>query len=98
MLKRRNFLRMAAATPALAALPEAAQARAACLPDMTRVKNRKPGAIEVIYKAPHGQPNDIALSANPDEIWITDQGADHWISLIRVKDGSLVRDIKAGRR
>jgi len=96
MLKRRGFLSLAAAAPAaLSAFPGQAQARAACLPDMTTLKSRKPGKWEVLYKTPHGQPNAIALSGNPGQVWVVDQGAEHWVSLINLRDGSLVRDIKA---
>jgi len=94
-MKRRDFLVAAAATPA-AALPALAQpAHPACLPGYGAIKSRPANKIEVVYKTRHGQPNGLALSDTPGQMWVLDQGADHWITLTNIKDGSLVREFQA---
>jgi len=94
-MKRRDFLAAAAASPA-AALPAFAQpAHPACLPGYASIKSRPAGKIEVVYKTRHGQPNGLALSDQPGQIWVLDQGAGHWITLTNIKDGSLVREFQA---
>ncbi len=97
MLKRRNFLRMAAAAPAAAAaLPVQAQdAHPACLPAWASIKTRPASKIEVLYKTRHGQPNGLATTNNPNEMWVLDQGAGHWLTLTNLKDGSTIREIQA---
>lgn len=67
----------------------------ACLPDWKTLPTRVAPTTEILYKTPHGQPNGLALTANPNEIWVLDQGGGHWISLISIKDGSLIREIQA---
>ena len=64
MLKRRNFLRLAASAPAVAAVPAFAQpARPACLPAWSSLPTRPAGKIEVLYKTKHGQPNGLAIAS-----------------------------------
>jgi hypothetical protein len=95
MLKRRNFLAAAAAAPA-AALPALAQpAHPTCLPDYAAIKTRPANKIEILYKTKHGQPNGLALTDNPGQMWIVDQGAEHWITLTNLKDGATVREFQA---
>jgi len=94
-MKRRDFLAAAAVTPA-AALPAMAQAgHPACLPGYAAIKSRPAGKIEILYKTKHGQPNGLALTDNPDQMWVVDQGAEHWITLFNLKDGSTVREFQA---
>ena len=94
-MKRRDFLAAAAASPA-AALPALAQAaHTPCLPAYDAIKTRAAGKIEILYKTKHGQPNGLALTDNPGQMWIVDQGAEHWITLINLKDGSTVREFQA---
>ena len=94
-MKRRDFLAAAAVSPA-AALPALAQpAHPACLPGYGAIKSRPANKIEVVYKTRHGQPNGLALSDKPGQMWVLDQGADHWITLTNIKDGSLVREFQA---
>jgi len=94
-MKRRDFLAAAAVSPA-AALPALAQpAHSACLPAYGAIKTRAASKIEILYKTKHGQPNGLALTDNPDQMWIVDQGAEHWITLINIKDGSTVREFQA---
>src|ERR1700744_5513675 len=94
-MKRRDFLSAAATAPA-AALPALAQAaHPACLPAYAAIKSRPANKIEVLYKTKHGQPNGLALTDNPDQMWVVDQGADHWITLFNLKDGSTVKEFQA---
>lgn len=97
MLKRRNFLSAAAAAPVMSmALPATAQPEhPACLPPYRSIKSRPANKIEVIYKTTHGQPNGLAVTDNPNELWVLDQGAEHWVTLTNIKDGSVIREFKA---
>lgn len=93
MLKRRNFLQLSVAAPAALAAPARAQpAHPACLPPYASMKTRPANKIEVLYKTKHGQPNGLALTDNPEQLWVLDQGAEHWVTLINIKDGSTVRE------
>jgi hypothetical protein len=95
MMKRRGFL-IAAATAPVAGIPVAAQtAHPACLPPYASIKTRAAAKIEVLYKTTHGQPNGLAVTENPNELWVLDQGADHWVTLTNIKDGSVIREFKA---
>ena len=95
MLKRRHFLAAAAAAP----LPAFAQdAHPTCLPAYGQIKTRAAGKIEILYKTKHGQPNGLALTDNPGQMWIVDQGAEHWISLIDIKSGDTLRECRAWQR
>jgi hypothetical protein len=94
-MKRRDFL-AAAATAPVAALPALAQpAHPPCLPGYASIKSRPAGKIEILYKTKHGQPNGLALSDNPGQMWVVDQGAEHWITLFNLKDGSTVKEFQA---
>jgi len=100
MLKRRNFLAAAAASPAIA-LPGLIQkagaqpAHPACLPPYASIKTRPAGKIEVLYKTKHGQPNGLAIAGTPGQMWVLDQGAGHWVTLTNIADGSMVREFQA---
>ncbi|MCX7280870.1 MAG: hypothetical protein NTX21_04815 [Alphaproteobacteria bacterium] len=94
-MKRRDFLAAAAVSPA-AALPAMAQpAHPACLPDWSKIPTRAASKIEVLYKTKHGQPNGLAIASTPGQMWVLDQGADHWITLTNIKDGSAVHEFQA---
>jgi len=94
MLERRNFLKLAAAAPVAA--PALAQpSHPACLPGYGAIRSRAAGAVEVLYKTKHGQPNGLALSSDPSQLWVLDQGAGHWVTLTNIKDGSPVREFQA---
>jgi len=95
-IKRRNFLAAAAAAPAAAVMPAKAQpAHSACLPAWASIPTRNAGKIEVLYKTKNGQPNGLALTTNPGQMWVLDQGAGHQVTLTNIKDGSTVREFKA---
>jgi sugar lactone lactonase YvrE len=66
-----------------------------CLPDWSKLPTSTAPKHEVLYKTPHGQPNGLALTRNPGEMWVVDQGNEHYVSLIKIEDGSLIREIKA---
>jgi len=86
---RREFLGAAALTMAGAAeTPSMAQS-------VKGVPSRESGPVEVVYKAPHGQPNGLAAGPNPGELWVQDRGIGRQVSLIRADDGSLIREITA---
>jgi hypothetical protein len=93
MLARRKVLGLAAIAPAIALFPKAATA--ACLPDFGKVKTKHITKWEVLYKTAHGKPNGLALTDNPKEVWVIDQGLDHWVTLTNIADGSTVREFKA---
>jgi hypothetical protein len=95
MLERREFMGLAAGGVAAAALPRGAAAQDAVLPDWTKVPTRTAAKAEILYKTPHGKPNGMALTRNPGEVWIVDQATGGWVSLIRLADGSLIREFQA---
>jgi hypothetical protein len=99
MIQRRNFLSLAAAAvPIAAGLPREAFAQRAgtnaCPPDLAKIKTRMAAPTEVLYRTPHGNPNGLALSTKPDELWVLDQGSEGWVSLTRLADGSLIREFR----
>lgn len=68
----------------------------AALPtDWSKVKSRTAAKTEILYKTPRGKPNGIALTDDPDLIWVTDQGMEHWVTLMHLKDGAVVREFQA---
>jgi hypothetical protein len=85
-MKRRTFLGLAAAAPAVSA---------ASVPDLGRIPTRKVGKIEIVFKspalegAPYGQPN--GLQATPEGLWIIDQGAGNKAYLVSYRDGKVLR-------
>jgi len=95
---RRGVLHAAATAPALAMLG-AGQAAAqrgganSCLPQA--IRSRPSGPVEVAYKAPHGQPNGLALGPAPGQLWVQDRGIGRQITLINAADGSIIREILA---
>jgi hypothetical protein len=67
----------------------------ACLPDWKKIPTRMAAKTEVLYKTTHGKPNGLALTDNPNELWVLDQGTDHWVTLTNVADGSVIREFQA---
>lgn len=98
MLKRRNFLAAAAASPAamMAGKAVAQPRHPACLPAWSSIPTRKANKWETVYKTAHGQPNGLAIvDGHPDQLWVLDQGAEHWITLTSIADGKTIREFKA---
>jgi hypothetical protein len=98
-MQRRNFLKLAAAVPAVApAMLTQAQAqpgRSVCLPGWSSIPVRNANKVEVLYKTAHGQPNGLAIASTPGQMWVLDQGAGHWVTLTKIGDGSTVREFQA---
>jgi hypothetical protein len=95
MLGRREFVGLAAGGAATLALPRWAAAQDSVLPDWKKVPTRTAPKAEILYKGPHGKPNGMALTNTPGEVWVVDQGIAGWVSLIRIADGSLIREFQA---
>ena len=89
MIDRRHLLTMAAAVPAAFAFPQVVWAHRL---DLTKLKthNIASKAIEITYKTPHGKPNGLDTTA--EGMWIMDQGAENFASLINPQDGKLIRE------
>ncbi|MDF7776305.1 hypothetical protein P1X14_13700 [Sphingomonas sp. AOB5] len=90
MIQRRSLLGLLAAAPAAAALPRMAAAKNRR--DVSNVKTRPSGPIEIVYKTPHAKPNGLDLTS--EGLWVMDQGPDNWISLIEPESGKLIREFK----
>src|SRR3569833_1587519 len=95
-IKSRNFLAAAAAAPAAAVMHARTQvAHPACQPDWSSIPTRKANKLEVFYKTKYGQPNGLALTTDPGQMWVLDQGAGHQVTLTKISDGSAVREFRA---
>ncbi len=79
MIKRREFLSIAALAPA-------------ALAGSSGVKSRQVSKWEIIYKSPHAKPNDLSMSS--EGMWILDQGPGSWVSLVNGADGKVIREFK----
>src|SRR5258706_4545894 len=98
MIKRRKFVSLGALLPisVLVGEREALAQRAgsnAALP--TAIPLHESGPVEVVFKAPHGQPNGLAQGPTPGELWVQDRGVRRQVSLIRATDGTVIREIQA---
>lgn len=76
---RRDFLALAASTPALAATSRS----------LRSVPVRKVGKVEVAFESPGPQPN--GLQATSDGLWIIDQGPGSNAYLVSYRDGKVLR-------
>src|SRR5262245_56351840 len=83
-MKRRSFLRLAAATPAMATAPI----------DVAAMKSRGNKKVEIVYKSPHTTPN--ALQATRDGMWVADDRTvdGNWISLVNYSEGKVIREFQ----
>jgi len=84
-MKRRSFLHLAAAMPAMAAAPI----------DVAAIKSRGNKKVEIVYKSPHTTPN--ALQATRDGVWVADDhtvDGKNWISLVNYSDGKVIREFQ----
>jgi hypothetical protein len=82
-------------SPSLRSLAAQRSGSNACLPDWKQIKSRIAPRTEILYKTPRGKPNGIALTDDPELIWITDQSLEHWITLMRLSDGKVIREFQA---
>src|ERR1700761_691894 len=83
-----------AADPHASLTAQRAGSNAALPTDWSKVKTRNAPKTEVLYKTTHGQPNGLALTSNPNELWVLDQGKGGWMTLTNVKDGSVIREFQ----
>jgi hypothetical protein len=83
-MRRRQFLSVAAALPAMAAGPL----------DLKSIKSRGPRKVEIAFKSPHPTPN--GLQNTKDGLWICDEtsGPTHWVSLVSFTDGKVIREFE----
>ena len=81
-MKRRAFLSMSAAVPALA-VPV----------DIASIKSRGTKKVEIAYKSVHPKPN--GLQATPEGLWQLDESRDNFVSLVNFADGKLIREFQA---
>ncbi len=86
-MKRREFLALTAAAPAVCAAP---------VIDARKVPARKVGKVEIVYKSPGPKPN--GLQATQEGLWVMDQG-DNKAYLVNYQDGKILRalDTEADR-
>ena len=83
MLRRREFVALAAAVPA---------AGAARMTDLGKLRARKAGKVEVVFKSPGPQPN--GLQATKDGLWVIDQGPGNKAYLVAYQDGKVLRSFE----
>jgi hypothetical protein len=91
-MRRRNLLQFTAAAT-VAVGPAMARGTKACPAES--IRSRPSGPVEIVYKAPHGQPNAMTAGPNPGELWVADKGIEHKITLIGARDGTVIREIAA---
>ena len=82
-MKRRTFLAVAAAAPVARALPL----------DLSRIPARKPGKVEIVFKAPGSDPKPNGLQATTAGLWIIDQGVGNKAHLVTYK-GDVLRSFE----
>ncbi|RVT43194.1 hypothetical protein [Sphingobium algorifonticola] len=88
-MHRRHMLGGIAGLAALSAFP--AMTRAAA-PDITKVKTRTTGKVEVLYKSPYYGPNGMWVS--PEGLWIIHQIDENQATLIDIDTGKLIREVR----
>lgn len=88
-MDRRNFMAGAAITAALVAYPTIASAQRQ---NISRLPTRRVRDIEIVYRTPHGKPNGLDVTS--EGMWIIDQGAENWASLINPDTGALIREFR----
>src|SRR5438270_13235507 len=79
-MHRRDFLALAASTPAIAATSRTA---------LRSVPARRVGKVEVAFESPGPQPN--GLQATSAGLWIIDQGPENKAYLVSYTDGAVLR-------
>jgi streptogramin lyase len=80
MIARREFVALGAGIPVLASIAPR---------NLDRVKARKVGKVETVFKSPGPKPN--GLQATKDGLWIIDQG-DNKAYLVSYQDGKVIRE------
>jgi streptogramin lyase len=82
-VKRRDFLSIAAAAPAIGAAEPAA---------MNSIPTRRVGKVEIVFRSPCPHPN--GLQAGPDGLWMIDQAEGSRAFLVSYKDGKVLRSFE----
>ena len=77
MIRRREFFSLAAAAPAFGMV------------NLDKVRLRKAGKVETVFKSPGPKPN--GLQATTDGLWIMDQG-NNKVYLVAYADGKVLRE------
>jgi streptogramin lyase len=95
IVQRRNILAVGGALLAGSAETVAQQGAGSRPRHPSHVPARNAGPVEVVCKAPHGQPNGLAQGPNPGELWVQDRGIGRYVTLIHASDGSVIREITA---
>src|SRR5712692_7950216 len=90
-MKRREFLGVAAAAAA-APMAWPVPARAVSKAELDSLKRRTVGKVDIVYKSPHAHPN--GLQATPRGLWVLDQSADNWVTLVNYADGKVLQEIQ----
>src|ERR1051325_4108894 len=84
-MRRRHFLSLAAAMPAMAAAPI----------DVKAIKSRGARKVEIAYKSPHTAPN--GLQATREGLWVVDDrtvDGNNYVSLVNFADGKVIREVQ----
>jgi streptogramin lyase len=79
-MKRRDFVGLAMATPALAGITPR---------NLDKIRNRTAGKVQTMFKSPGPHPN--GLQATRDGLWILDQG-NNKVYLVNYSDGAVIRE------
>jgi len=87
-LDRRLIMNGGLAMALMAAVPRGALAG---MPDVSKVKTRTTGKVEVLYKTPHYGPNGLWMS--DEGMWIIHQIDENFATLIDIDTGKVKREI-----
>ncbi len=88
MMRRRDFVKLAAVAPAVGAAPASGAA-----PSIGAVKTRQAGKVEIVFKSPAGsKPN--GLQATNQGLWIIDQGEGNKAYLVSYEGGKVLRSFE----
>jgi hypothetical protein len=88
IIGRRQLLGATALLPVLVTLPGIASA---ARPDLSRVKSRTTGKVEVLYKSPYFGANGLDIT--PEGLWIIHQIAGNQATLVDLDTGKLIREV-----
>ena len=84
-MRRRDFFKVA-----VAAVPPAAAASV----DLSRVKTRKAGKVEIVFDSPGLNPKPNGLQATDQGLWIIDQGPGSKAYLVDYDRGKIIREFE----
>ncbi len=84
-MRRRDFLTLTAAAAPIAT---------ASTVDLSRVKTRKAGKVEMVFDSPGRDPKPNGLQATYQGLWIIDQGAGSKAYLVDYQNGKPIREFE----